>query len=80
MCTHVYIFEFPITLGLVLKGLIFMVINPKSRWHCVRREMKFHPHLSLKKWKNAYTQRCPISLERNTLIRRKLTLNEESCI
>ena len=26
-----------------------MVINPKSRWHCVQREMKFHPHLSLEK-------------------------------
>ena len=73
MCTHVYIFEFPITLGLVLKGLIFMVINPKSRWHCVQREMKFHPHLSLEKWKNAsdgeveeyYNQRHPWKFDKD---------------
>ena len=28
-----------------------MVISLKSRWHCVRREMKFHPHLSLESGK-----------------------------
>ena len=33
-----------------------------------------------RKWKNASPQRCSVSLERNTFIRRKLTLNEESCI